>query len=136
MEKKFLKIKDSGNFYSFRYYRYKMAEWLHKFVNFITWTRGTKIGYAYRFSQNDLYDLMEVAKANGVTYEEEKKEFIDKWHKLLIDNLIKQLEYDFYLEKWANENEECGLDVGITLKMIAVTPIQIFHEDNAVTIKG
>lgn len=33
-------------------------------------------------------------------------------------------------------NEECGLDVGITLKMIAMTPIQIFHEDNAVTIIG
>ena len=136
MEKRLLKINDSGTHYSFRYYRYKVAEYLHKFINFITWTRGTKIGYTYRFSKEDLDDLREMAKAEGVTFEKKRDELIEHWHKNMIDNLVKQLEHDFYLDKWANENKEGGLDVGFTFKMIAVTPIQIFHEDNAVTIKG
>ena len=134
MEQKLLKIKDGDSCYSFRYYRYKVAEYLHKFVNFITWTRSTKFGHAYHFTKEDIDYLREEAKAEGVTWEKKEDEFITNWHKQQIFNLLRQFQMDGYFSKWIKVTEDGGMDIGITFYMLALNSAQIFNEENAMTI--
>jgi len=134
MKQKILELKEGKKCKTFRYYRYKVAEWLHKFVNLITWTPAKEMGHAYRFTEEDLNYLRKEAKEEGVTYEEKEKELSERWHKQMIDNLLRQLEMDGYLDKTAKHNEDGGIDIGFTFKMIAFNSTQIFNEDNAVSM--
>jgi len=47
-----------------RYYRYKVAEWLHKAVNFITFTRTASLGYKEFIDVNDVKKIAAVTDRN------------------------------------------------------------------------
>ena len=123
---------------SFKYYRYRAAEWLHKLVNMLTWTMETDIGYRIMFDKEDLDQIRKTAEHINATYEDCLHEVIGNQHSEMMDILLKMLEKDGYLRKTVDHNDDGNIYVGFRFSMLGMKAVTVLNNENGVrfTIQG
>ena len=93
---------------SFEYYRYRFAEWLHKLINLLTWTKDVSMGLGYEEDKHEF----------------PKREIPQSWKdhllKELVKSLLNTLEEDGYLEFEEKEYEDGRYTIEFRLDMLAL----------------
>jgi len=111
----------------FRYYRYKVAEWLHKAVNFITFTRTASLGYQEFIDMND---VKKIAAVTGRSVEDYLDDAINDRQQAQKESVIYTLETDGYLKRFIEYQKDGSVFVGFRLDMVAFKAQTVINDMN------
>lgn len=115
----------------FKYYRYLLAEKLHKAINVLLGCRCTDFALGSRLEKEDIEDCRSNAKHIGVSVDEYVSEWQEREKKDLIRILLNTLEQDGYLS-WKEIADINGgeAEVSFRLSLLGVRAKTILNEEN------
>lgn len=115
---------------TFEYYRYKVAEWLHKAVNIIMFTRKTDFGWRSIIDEDDIKRIQEVAKIQDRDFDDCLEDVVNDRVKMQDASILYTLNADGYLDRTIEYQSDGTVIVGFRLKMLGLKAISILN-DNA-----
>lgn len=114
---------------TFEYYRYKVAEWLHKAVNVIMFTRKTDFGWRSIIDEDDIKRIQEIAKIQDRDFDDCLTDVVDDRIEEQNVSIIHTLEMDGYLERTCEQNSDGTIIVGFRLRMLGLKAISILNDN-------
>lgn len=111
----------------FRYYRYKVAEWLHKAVNFITFTRTASLGYKEFIGVDD---IKKIAAVTDRSVEDCLEDAINDRQQAQKESVVYTLEADGYLKRFVEHQQDGSVFVGFRIDMVAFKAQTIINDMN------
>jgi len=114
---------------TFEYYRYKVAEWLHKAVNIIMFTRKTDFGWRSIIDEDDIKRIHEVAKIQDRDFDDCLEDVVNDRVKMQDASILYTLNADGYLERTIEYQSDGTVIVGFRLKMLGLKAVSILNDN-------
>ena len=116
---------------SFMYYRYLVAEKLHKVVNMLLCCKRTDIALGTELDKEDIKDCVNSAKHIGISAEEYLTSWQNDEKARLISILLHTLEEDGYLSWDEKIDIDAGFaEVSLRLSLLGIRAKSILNDEN------
>lgn len=113
----------------FVYYRYKVAEWLHKAVNAVLFTNAS-LGWSYLIDTDDIRRFKGIAAETGLGFDGLLHDAINERKEKQKESIIYTLETDGYLERFVTHNQNGSVSVGFRLNLLGLKSTTILNDIN------